>query len=206
MLLKETIASQYANSPRLMKILLDICDSISVNEQIKEFYDLVMNVHTARRHGLDVWGRIVGMPRSIGIEDGATEFFGFSDGFYPFNQRPFASSGTDAFELSDEAYRQLILVKAAANIIDCTAPNINKLMKSIFEGKKCYFIFIRHMKARFVFEFSLTPFERFLVHDTNLLPRPAGVEIETVDAIPPETFGFYGTGFSPFNAGVFYAG
>lgn len=205
-LIKQTILSQYANSPNLMRLVENLTEAIDPSASVEQFYDIVFNVHTAQGHGLDVWGRIVGIPRQMTFPDPEGEFFGFADGFYPFNQRPFAAGEYSSYDLPDTTYRELILVKALANIIAATAPNINRLLQAVFGGKKCYFLIVGHMKGRYVFEFALSSFERHIVYNTDLLPRPCGVQIEIIDAIPPETFGFNGTGFQPFNEGTFYAG
>ena len=203
-LIKKTIMSQYANSPIIIKLIDELSEAIDPSSNIEQFYNLVFNLHTAQGMGLDVWGRIVGIKRQMSFPDPEGEFFGFNDGFYPFNQRPFSSGGQSSYNLPDPAYRSLIFIKALVNIIYATAPNINKLMKQIFGGKRCYFLIVGHMKARYVFEFGLSAFERHIVYNTDILPRPCGVKIEVIDAIPPETFGFSGTGFQPFNEGTFY--
>lgn len=203
-LIKQTIMSQYANSPRLMKIIGDLTDAIDPSASMEDFYNIVLNLNTAQGIGLDYWGRIVGIRRQWTIPNPDDEFFGFADGYFPFNQRPFYSEGgTFTYELPDEKYKELILIKAMANILKATMPNINKLMLSVFK-KKCYILITGHMRARYVFEFALSGFDKYLIYNTDILPRPCGVEIEAVDAIPPETFGFNGSGFQPFNQGTFY--
>lgn len=203
-LLKSTIMSQYANSPTLLRLIEDIGDRIDPTADIEQFYNIVMNLPTAQGFGLDIWGRIVGISRSVNFADPQGEYFGFADGFYPFNQRPFFSPGQTSYEIPDKDYRKLIFLKASANIVSATAPNINRLMKAAFDGKKCYFLITGHMKARYVFRFPLTQFERYIVYNTDILPRPCGVQVDILDEIPPETFGFNGTGFQPFNQGTFY--
>lgn len=201
---KKTIMSQYANSPRLMKLIDDLADAIDPSKFTQDFYNMIMNLATAKGFGLDIWGRIVDISRRMTFPDPEGEFFGFEDGFYPFNQRPFSSTAHGSYELPDDAYRRIILIKAVANILKATAPNINRLLKHAFNEKKTYFLITGHMKARYVFEFHLTAFERHIVYNTDILPRPCGVEIEILDAIPPETFGFKNTGFQPFNEGTFH--
>lgn len=205
-LIKQTIMSQYANSPAIMSLVESLTDAIDPSKDINLFYDMVFNLHTAQGFGLDAWGRIVNVPRQMNFPDPQGEYFGFADGFYPFNQRPFYAGTSTAYDLPDNAYRSLILIKAMANILRATAPNINKLLKSVFGGKKSYFLLVGHMKARYVFEFSLSSFERFIVYESGILPTPCGVDLEYLDAIPPETFGFARTGFQPFNQGTFYGG
>ncbi|WP_218921016.1 DUF2612 domain-containing protein [Acinetobacter larvae] len=199
--------SQYANSPVLLKMIEGLNECIDPSKNIDDFYRIVWNVHTAKGFGLDLWGRIVGINRNIGTSSPEAEAFGFKSkkpSFYPFNQRPFSGAGTKfaSFKLSDEQYRRLILIKAAANLTLATAPNINKFLKMIFNDR-CYFLITGHMTARYVFEFKLSPLERIIVFKLNLLPRPSGVLVEYLESPIGKIFGFSGTGFQPFNQGVF---
>lgn len=180
-LIKSTILSQYANSPILMRLIGDLTDAIDPSANIELFYKLVMNLHTAQGFGLDVWGRIVGIDRNIGISDSQGEYFGFAGGFYPFNNRPFRGVNEKSGGLSDIAYRNLIIMKALSNIIYATAPNINKLLKIAFNGRRCYYLITGPMQAQYVFEFKLTVLERFIVHNMSILPHPCGVKVDIVE-------------------------
>lgn len=205
-MIEQTIMSQYANSPRLMSIITSLWDAIDPAKFTDVFYQLVMDIPNAGTYGLDNWGRIVGISRTVNSVNPSGEYFGFDDGFYPFNERPFSApgSGTDTWELSNDAYRTLILLKALANIIYASAPNINALMRSMF-SKPCYCLITGHMQMRYVFEFELSAHEHFLVFSTDILPRPCGVDISLIiSADPAVTFGFYGSGLQPFGQGAFY--
>lgn len=205
-MIHETIMSQYANSPRLMHIINTVADAIDRDKFDQQFFDLIMSIPTANSHGLDIWGRIVGISRTVQFSNPEGEYFGFADGFYPFNERPFsgAGSGSDTWELSNEAYRELILLKALANIVYATAPAINALMRAMFD-KPAYFLITGHMEARYVFEFQLSPYQRHIVYNSGILPRPCGVLISIIiNADTDGIFGFSGSGLQPFNQGVFF--
>ncbi len=202
--IRDTVMSQYANSPNLLAIINGIANGMAPEKFVNDFFNTVMRLKTAKGFGLDIWGVIVGIKRSMTFANPEGEYLGFDSGFFPFSQRPFfTSGGGNTWDLTDDAYRELIFIKAAANIIYATLPNINLLMKQIFSGK-AYALKSGHMKIRFIFEYNLNAFERHLIYNTNLLPRPCGVEVEAFDIIPPETFGFSGTGFAPFGQGTFY--
>lgn len=205
-MIEKTIMSQYANSPRLMFILRSLWDALDPDKLVNQYYTLVMNIPTASSYGLDVWGRIVGISRTVTFPDPEGEYFGFADGFYPFNTRPFSSAGgsSSAWELSTDAYRELILMKALSNIVYATAPNINALMRVMFSGP-AYCLITGHMKMKYVFEFELTPYQQYLVYNSGILPRPCGVEI-TAQVSPRGLFGFNGSGLQPLSQGVFYNG
>jgi len=205
-MIEKTIMSQYANSPRLMSIINGLWAAIDPAKFTGDFYHLVMDIPNANSYGLDIWGRIVGIGRTVTFVNPGGEYFGFEDGFYPFNERPFSApgSGTDTWELTDDAYRELILLKALANIVYASAPNINALMRAMFT-QPCYFLLTGHMQGRYVFEFDLSPYQHHLVFNTDILPRPCGVDVSIIiSADPVGIFGFYGSGFQPFGQGVFY--
>ena len=95
-------------------------------------------------------------------------------------------------------------MKALSNIVYATAPNINALMRAMFD-RPSYCLITGHMKMRYVFEFELSPYQHHLVYNTDILPRPCGVEISIIiNADTNGIFGFDGTGLQPFGQGVFY--
>lgn len=205
-MIEKTIMSQYANSPRLMHIIRSLWDALDPNRFTSDFYRLVMDIPSANGYGLDIWGRIVGISRTVTFVNPQGEYLGFADGFYPFDERPFSApgSGSDTWELSNDAFRELILLKALSNIVYATAPNINALMRSMFD-RPCYCLITGHMQMRYVFEFELSPYQRHLVYNTDILPRPCGVDISIIiNADTSGIFGFYGSGLQPFGQGVFY--
>ena len=202
----KTIMSQYEHSPRLMAIIQSLYQGIDPDKFTEQYYRLIMSIPTANDVGLNIWGQIVGISRTVTFSNPDSKVFGFSDGFYPFNQAPFSAAGSTqgAWELSTEAYRRLILLKAMSNIIYATVININRLLGQMFEGN-AYALFVGHMALRYIFEFDLSPYERHLVYNADILPRPCGVLINIIINLNPDgIFGFNGQGLQPFNQGVFY--
>jgi hypothetical protein len=138
----DTIISQYANSPILTTLILDLNEYIDQTQNLDAFYDYVMNIATAQGYGLDVWGRIVGVNRVLQVQVG--NWFGFqeaSPSSYTFGQGSFYSGTplTSNFTLSDQAYRTLIYAKAAANITDGSIPAINRILMMLFPNRgNCY--------------------------------------------------------------------
>lgn len=181
-LIDETIMSQYANSPIILRIINEMNEIIDPEASVDDFYSLIWNVHTANGFGLDVWGRIVGVDRNAKIIPPEVDVFGFKTNplsFKPFDQAPFMGSDANfsSYQLKDTDYRNLIMIKAAANIVYATAPNINRFLKAVFE-KRCYFLLAGGMQAAYYFEFKLNYFERYLVHTLQILPIPCGVTVE----------------------------
>lgn len=132
------IISQYANSPRLDAMLLDLAEYFDQTQNFSEFFDLIMNVLTAQGYGLDVWGRIVGVNRVVKIV--LTNWFGYAEalpGSYTFGQGAFYSGQplTENYSLSDQTYRLLILAKAASNITDGSIASINRILMNLFPNR-----------------------------------------------------------------------
>lgn len=105
--------------------------------------------------------------------------------------------------MTDPTFREVIIMKAYANIINATAPNINAFLKTSFTRGKAYFLITGHMKGRYVFEYRLSELEKNLIFNHSILPRPSGVEI-TIRELPySDYFGFFGSGFQTFNQAPF---
>lgn len=208
-----TIISQYANSPILDALINDLASYIDKTELIDLLYDNIINLDTAQGYGLDVWGRIVGVNRVLQVEVG--NWFGFAEslpGAFTFGQGAFYSGSplTSNYALSDEAYRLLILAKAAANITNGSIAAINRILMNLFpnrgnayvtEGNKLPMFFgfaesvnasgfnqeafyngesIPSMTMQYVFNFSLSPVELAIVGSSGVLPKPTGVSASIV--------------------------
>ncbi len=210
---EETIISQYGNSATITQLIRNMNGYLDPRGDFDDFFNFVWNVDTAQGFGLNIWGQIVNIGRSLTISN-APDYFGFSDalpGSYPFGEQPFydgtgAATGTSTYLLGDDAYRQLILVKALANISRTTAPAINQLLQNLFATRgRCYVNDMGNMSLRYVFEFALTPYEFAIVTQSGAIPRPAGVGAIIINTNTP-VFGFSeaGTGSSaPFGQAPF---
>jgi hypothetical protein len=209
----KTIISQYANSPILTRLIENIFAYLDQTKNFDDFFDLIWNIDTAQGYGLDVWGRIVGVNRVLQVS--VDSWFGFDEalpGAFTFGQGPFYSGAplTSNFALSDQAYRQLILAKAAANITNGSIPAINQILLSLFPHRgNCYvtegqdagtwFGFaesinasgfnqaafysgqaITRMTMAYVFTFGLTPVELAIVQNSGVLPKSTGVAATVV--------------------------
>jgi hypothetical protein len=203
-----TIISQYANSPRITALIDNADKYIDPRADLDNFYNLVWNVKTAKGFGLDIWGRIVGIGRLLEIDDPGDTFGFLGSDFAPFNQGTFGPHEIKtSYLLADDAYRTLILLKALANISASDIQTLNAILTSMFADRgRCYVLEVQPMKIRYVFEYTLTPYERALFSKSGITPRPAGVGYETYEIDIPHTFGFAGSGSQPFNQGTFAPG
>lgn len=196
--INKTILSQYSNSATLMQLVDSMNQYFSPDTDLDAFYAAIWNVlapgATLNDYGLDVWGRIVGVNRNLNLPAGTTNPGGFS--FTP---------GT--YRLNNSDFRTLILVKALANITDCTAPSLNALLTQLFAGRgRCYVKDTGNMTMTFTFEFFLFPYEYAIVTASGAVPHPAGVLVTIEQFGTADTFGFENSGFQPFDQGTFFSG
>lgn len=195
---QEYIQSQYSASSTICRILNDFRENISPDSDIDLLVNKMMDINTASGEGLDNWGRIIGMSRTLILENGAMMF------------------------LDDEQYKKMLLYKALANITDASAWNINKMMNVLFSGKKegipqvittivegkigDMYYNKTPMTVRWLIEEKLSDEDLALFKVGGTLCLGAGVGW-TLVAIPlGETFGFAGSGLTPFNQGAFWDG
>ena len=183
-----TVLSQYANSPTLIQLIDNFDQYVDQTANFESFYDNIWNITTARGYGLDIWGRIVGIVRTLNISVG--EWFGFNEQAAlgqvgTFNQAAFYSgqSITTNYVLTDDSFRQLILAKAYANICNGSIPAINQLLRNLFPGRgNIYCTDGLNMTMTITAEFPLTSVEVAIITQSGVMPRPTGVAQTLVQA------------------------
>ncbi|MFK2876880.1 DUF2612 domain-containing protein [Rhodanobacter hydrolyticus] len=210
---QQTILAQYQNSPILTQLIDFFNQWIDPCDDADGIYEQIWNIQTCNDYGLMVWGKIVNISRNIQIPSDIL-YFGFHEAYtddstdpQPFGQAPFwtGKPATETYQLSTEAYRTLIMVKALANITNCTVPSLNNLLQVLFEGQgRCYVVDTGSMQIRFVFEFELTPVQLAILINSGAVPRPAGVLASVMQIAPSQTFGFNEAGLQPFGQGTFF--
>lgn len=181
-----TVISQYANSPILTQLISNFFQYVDQTENFNNLFDFFWNVDTAQGAGLDHWGAIVGVGRVLNIvNDG--KYLGFEEATSisadPFGQSPFYSGApvTTNFALSDSAYRVLIFAKALANVSDGSIKSINQLLLNLFPNRgNAYVTDDGVMNMTYTFQFALTPVEAAIVTQSNVLPKPSGVNVTYV--------------------------
>ncbi len=180
-----TVISQYANSPIMTGMFVTNMGAyLDETFNLDEFFDDIWNILSATGYGLDVWGRILGFSRTVHVPVEA-QYWGFAEAddvnFTGFNQAPYYSGQTTTsnFDLSDTAYRTVLLIKAATNITDGSAAAINQLLLNLFPGRgNCYVRDNLDMSMTYVFNFALSPVEQTIVQLAGLFPKPAGVSVD----------------------------
>ena len=163
---EQTIISQYGNSATITKLIQNMNAYIDPTADIDGFYNTIWNVNTAEGIGLDIWGRIVGLPTGRFILT------------------------TPATVLNDDQFRTLILLKSLSNISITSSPTFNQLLNNLFAGRgRCYASDQGGMQMRFTFEFILQPYELKIMSQPGIFLRPAGVQVGILQISLP-VFGF----------------
>lgn len=179
---EQTIISQFANSPAITKMIQNMNAYIDPRADIDNFYWFVWNVDTAQGFGLDIWGRIVDVSREL--------------------------LQNTAVANDDDAFRELIMLKALSNISESTSPAINQLLTNWMSGRgRCYVTDRGNMEMVYVFEFLLQPFEIAIIQQSGIFLRPAGVGGIIITSQFP-VFGFSEAGTftaTPFGQAPFIA-
>lgn len=184
----QTILSQYVNSPRTLGLIESFSDAINANGLSDLFLASVLNIETASSYGLDVWGRIVGVRRTLYVPGGASgKLLGWGEPgagkFYGWRQAPWNTLNrlTPNFTLQDDDYRRLILVKAFSNISDRSIPSMNAALMQMFAGQgNVHVSDLGSMTAAYVFDFHPTALDLAILQQSGAFASPSGVLMSVV--------------------------
>ena len=181
----DTVISQFANSAIITQLIANFDQYIDQTVNMAAFFDNIWNIDTAQGYGLDVWGRIVGVVRTLHVPT-AADYLGYKEalpGSNPFGQEPFFNGTplTSNFALSDDAFRVLIFAKALANISDGSIKSINQLLINLFPNRGNAFVVDNaNMTMIYQFNFVLTAVELAILGQSGILPKPVGVSATIV--------------------------
>jgi hypothetical protein len=201
---ERTIQSQYGTSPHIKGIIEAFAKQIDPTLEIEEFYKKYFDPRTAEGIGLDIWGIIVGASREIEVD--TYDYFGLEgQNLKAFDQAPYwhEKGSTNLYRMSDNAFRELIFLKAWANIADSTMPSIKYVVNALFPNGATA-IEAEHMKVRVIFfSYAVPPYSFAILRKYGLFNLGAGVGWEYYILDPDETFGFEGSGMQNFDNGIF---
>lgn len=171
------IESQYAASPAINALCAGFQSELDASADIDLIFNNLININTATGTSLDVWGRILAIPRTLTTATGQTTW-------------------------DDDTYRFLLLYKALTNISAADAATQNNLLSQLF-GEETFVLDNQNMTLRVVSLFFPDAMQQAILNAYGLLTRGAGVGWEFYQIIPEQTFGFNGSGLQPFNQAVF---
>lgn len=190
----DVILRQYNNSIKMKSLIYLWWKAIRLNEFEDNLYSKIWDIDTCETHGLDIWGKIINIPRTMSYSRSGA-YLGFREAKYdgsltliddpqPFNTYPFYSRQYDTnglVALSDQYYRKAIYMKAMANISDCTVPNLNRMLIYMFGSSGN--AWVEHdgpMKMSYHFDFTPDEAELAIIQNSSILPRPSGCVISFV--------------------------
>ncbi len=192
-----TVISQYANSPTILQLCNNLNQYIDQSANFANFFNFVWNVDTAVGFGLDIWGKIVGVSRLLQIPN-STPYVGFyqpsesqpdqdwtpaGSDQPPYNNPPVGGAfytghnATEAYLLDDDAYRQLILAKAFANIASTTAPAINQILQNLYGPGSAWVLNTGPMAISYNLSFTPTAIQLAILEQSGVIPTPPGVSV-----------------------------
>lgn len=187
-----TILRQYIGASKMIAWLELMAAEISIDDFLDSFHENIWDLDTANSYGLDIWGKIVDLPRTMPYQANE-KFFGFKEALItgtptttdpqPFNQAPFYSKKTNTsglVVLSDNAYRKAIYMKAMANIANCTVSSLNSMLMYMFSDSGMAWV-KRDGANAMSYHFNFTPSPSDLaIIQSGILPKPSGAVISYV--------------------------
>lgn len=195
---------QYEEWPDLQALLSAKQEWFTENQTAfwSNWYTDVFNLKTANEFGCSVWGVILGVALSIGQPGtGARPVWGFGAFNQNFNHGNFGRDSAGAAGLSLEQKRLVLRLRYWQLTSDGSAPYANRALQDVFGTG--YVLDHGDMTISYVFPDAITSELRQILTEFDLLPRPAGVQVNIL-INPRNDFGF-APFYNNFNHGAFGA-
>lgn len=195
---------QYEEWPDLQALLSAKQEWFTENQTAfwSNWYTDVFNLKTANEFGCSVWGVILGVSLSIGQPGtGARPVWGFGAFNQNFNHGNFGRDSAGVAGLSLEQKRLVLRLRYWQLTSDGSAPYANRALQDVFGTG--YVLDHGDMTISYVFPDAITSELRQILTEFDLLPRPAGVQVNIL-INPRNDFGF-APFYNNFNHGAFGA-
>lgn len=207
-LIDKTIQSQYSASPNIKNVIKAFHNLIKIENDVNLLFKNMIDIDTAKGYGLDVWGRILALPRGYADVSDTQPFLGFkmlNDAPEPrldtFTNAPFYNQmATSNVLLSDDVYYTYLMLKALINISNGSLGSLNYMLKFLFKDRDISIIHVDNMILRLVMFDKLSIAEKQALYNMDWLPVGVELEIYKVDT---DTFGFDGQELQTFDNGNF---
>lgn len=171
------------------------------DDWVRDVFDLT----TCNEFGAQVWGRILGVKLEVSLGPTSHLAFGFGAGFGNFGRSTFGRKTNGTARLSIENKRLLLRARYLQLTNRGSIPRIDWLLHVLLGDKGlAYAQDLGNMRVRIFFAFIPDAQLRFLLENFEIIPRPAGVEVDYVFQRDP-AFG-YGSYNLNFNRGAFAHG
>jgi|LSQX01.2.fsa_nt_gb hypothetical protein len=149
----------------------------------QDWYRDVFDISTANDFGLYLWGLILDCPMRLAAGQKTGYWWGFGPHHANFGQGNFGGIVKDFVDLltTDEA-RQVILLRWAQMTVHPTITNTGAILDRIFGPGHVYLIDNFDMTQAYYFETLPSRRMRIFLEKYDLLPRPAGVRSQILEA------------------------
>jgi len=156
-----------------------------------DWYRDVFDLRTANDFGLSVWAIILDLPLlAYAPATGDRPVFGFGDFNLNFLNSNFGRDNDAALSLSTEQRRLALRLRYFQLTTRGAVPEVNTFLDYLFGDQgRVYVLDGLDMTATYVFTFAPNAALLFVLQNFDLLPRPAGVEINIL-INPADQFGF----------------
>lgn len=164
----------------------------------------VFDLRTANDFGLAVWAIILNVPLVLETQadDPDKPIWGF--GVYRENYGNGNFAASPVIALTTEQRRLVLRLRYFQLVTTGCVPEINAFMAYLFQNDGLVYVNDGlNMKARYVFSFPVDSNLDMVLSQFDLLPRPAGVEVDYVVVGEADGWGF-GRYHENFNNGNFY--
>lgn len=169
---------QYGEAPNLLAILnaKDAWYEANFTQFWQDYIANIFDLRTANAFGLSVWSIILG--QSILTPFAAIgDVWGFDSNNENFDNGSFGSEEGGNATYSLEIARLLLRIRYFQLAGTCAIPDINRMLAYLFEPYgQAYLIDNHDMTQTYMFEFVLPTEMEYMLNNTNVLPRPAGVK------------------------------
>ena len=189
------IQAQYkgSNVAKLIEGIIEI-KKRGVLRAYKSLIDDCLNLSTAKGDALDLWGYILGInryvPRDATKADGDYNWWCFNQ--ENFKELIFLQVRDHLYHrLDDDDFRNLLLLFLQRQYIFASSPEAQSLIDDYIGGKYGELNIRDTQKMNMQAEFSFNDYPvwmRWYILLKDIIPRPAGVKIDIIEAPEPEPY------------------
>lgn len=195
-----TLLWQYNDAVNLEGLLAQKLGWYNLNHRDfwDDWYRDVFDLRTVNEFGATVWSIILDIPlvQEIGQSPGGYPFWGFGPaltGAENFDRGNFGTNSSSGVSLTLEQKRLILRLRYFRLTNKGNVTDINAFLKTIFSSSGPVFILDNlDMTIDYVFQFTLNASLEFVFREFDILPRPAGVKLNTVTSLRA-VFGFDNT-------------
>src|ERR1700761_3792994 len=187
--LLQAILWQYQSAESLISLVQSKQDWYNVNQA--QFWQgwlvNVFNLATANEFGLAVWSIILDLPlftsTSYNPDIPTFGFDGSLTGAVNFDNGILQDTNGSVYELPTETKRIALQLRYFQLVSSGTVPEANRVLAYVFGGLGRAWLIDNHdMTQTYIFNFPVTADLEYLFNNYDILPRPAGVASQWIDA------------------------